>query len=52
MLGFPDVSLQEGMDLENRYMFDLIVCMGTSINRGTPKWMVYMKIDDLGVPPF
>ena len=26
--------------------------MGVSKNRGTPKWMVYIKMDDLGVPLF
>ena len=30
--------------------------MGVSINRGTPKWMIYMEnrieMDDLGVPLF
>ena len=26
--------------------------MGVSKNKGTPKWMVYNRMDDLGVPLF
>ena len=33
-------------------IFPASTCMGVSKNRGTPKWMVFHKMDDLGVPLF